>query len=129
MELEQCGRAEDRSDFRDTPAAYEQRGQSEHKSVEAGQIPRALSGTVNDHELMLEQQRFRGDSACATRAEEFRDGDEQVYYQEEQIAHQSNSTMTAGTHKTGDLLYDLAIRHRHARYHPLWKETYRSWLY
>ena len=100
MELEQCGRAEDRGDFRDTAAAHEQRGQSEHKSVEAGQIRRALSGTINDHELMLEQQRFRSDGACATRAEELRDGDEQVDYQEEQIAHQANRTMTAGAHKT-----------------------------
>ena len=100
MELEQCGWAEDRGDFRDTAAAYEQRGQSEHKSVEVGQIRRALSGTIDDHELMLEQQRFRSDGACATRAEEFRDGDEQVDYQEEQIAHQANRTMTAGTRKT-----------------------------
>jgi hypothetical protein len=49
---------------------------------------------------MLEQQRFRDDGTCATRAEEFRDGDEQVDYQEEQSAHQANRTMTAGAHKT-----------------------------
>ena len=49
---------------------------------------------------MREQQRFRGDGTCFTRAEQFRDGDEQVDYQEEQIAHQAYRTMTAGTHKT-----------------------------
>jgi len=100
MELEQCGWTEDRGKFRDTVAAYEQRGQSEHNLVEAGQIRCALSGTINDHELMLEQQRFRSDGACATRAEEFRDGDEQVDYQEEPIAHQANRSTTAGVHKT-----------------------------
>jgi hypothetical protein len=99
MELEQCGWAEDRGDFCDTAVAHEERGQSEHKSVEAGQIRRALSGTIYDHELMLEEQRFCGDGASATGAEEFRDGDEQVDYQEEQVAHQAHRTMTAGARK------------------------------
>ena len=99
MELEQCGWAEDRGDFFDTAATHEQRGQPEHKSVEAGQIRRALSGTIDDHELMLEQQRLCGDGANATPAEEFRDNDEQVDDQEEQIAHQANRTMTAGACK------------------------------
>ena len=49
---------------------------------------------------MLEQQGFRSDGGCATRTEEFRDGYEQVEYEKEQIAHQANRTMTAGTHKT-----------------------------
>jgi hypothetical protein len=99
MALEQCGWAKDRGDFRDSAAAHEEHGQSDHKSVEAGQIRRALSGTIDDHELMLEQQRFCGDGASATRAEEFRDDDEQMDYQEEQIAHQVNRTMTASARK------------------------------
>ena len=49
---------------------------------------------------MLEQQRFRGDGTCTTRAEQFREGDEQVNRQEEQYAHESNATMTATMCKT-----------------------------
>jgi len=49
---------------------------------------------------MLEQQRFRSDGTCTTRAEEFREGDEQVNRQEEQYAHESNATTTAAMCKT-----------------------------
>ena len=49
---------------------------------------------------MLEQQRFRGDGADATRAEEFREGDKQVDRQEEQIAHESNVITPANLRKT-----------------------------
>lgn len=74
--------------------------QSEHKSIERGQIRGALSGAIADQKLMLEQQRFRGDGADATRAEEFREGDKQVDRQEEQIAHESNVITAANLRKT-----------------------------
>jgi hypothetical protein len=37
---------------------------------------------------MLERQRFRSNSADAARTEEFRQRDEQVYRQKDQIAHE-----------------------------------------
>jgi hypothetical protein len=74
----------------DAARTDEEGGQSEHKAIERGQIRGALSGAITAHELMLEQQRFRGDGADATRAEEFREGDKQMDRQEEQIAHESN---------------------------------------
>jgi hypothetical protein len=37
---------------------------------------------------MFERQRFRGNSADAARAEEFRKRDEQMYRQKDQIAHE-----------------------------------------
>ena len=60
----------------------------------------ALSGATNDKELMLEQQRFRGDGTGATRAEEFRKRDNQVDRQEEQISHGSNVITPANLRKT-----------------------------
>jgi len=53
-------------------------------------MPARARALRHTHELMLEQQRFRGDGADATRAEEFREGDKQMDRQEEQIAHESN---------------------------------------
>jgi hypothetical protein len=75
--------------------AHEEGGQSEDKAIERAQIRSALSGTINDYELMLEQQGFRHDGAGATRAEEVREGDEQVDRQEKQIAHESNVITSA----------------------------------
>ena len=49
---------------------------------------------------MLEQQGFRHDGAGATRAEKFREGDEQVDRQEKQIAHESNVITSANLRKT-----------------------------
>jgi hypothetical protein len=48
-----------------------------------------LSGTIDHYELMLEQQQFCGDGAGAARAKEFRESNEQVNRQWEQIAHTS----------------------------------------
>jgi hypothetical protein len=52
-------------------------------------------------ELMLEQHRFSGDSADSAWAQEFREGDEQVNRQEEQIAHESNTITPVIARKTG----------------------------
>lgn len=43
---------------------------------------------------MLEQQRFCGEDADATRTKDFRESDEQVDRQKEEIAHESNATTT-----------------------------------
>ena len=43
----------------------------------------ALSGTIADENLLLEQQRLGGNSTGATRAEQFREGDEQVDREEQ----------------------------------------------
>jgi hypothetical protein len=49
---------------------------------------------------MLEQQKFRGDGADATRVEAFREGDKQVDRQDGQIAHQSNVITPPNLRKT-----------------------------
>jgi hypothetical protein len=67
--------------------AHEEGGQPEHKAIERGEIRRTLSGAIGDQELMLEQERFSCGPAHAARAEEFREGNEQMDRQEE-IAHE-----------------------------------------
>ena len=59
-----------------------------------------MSGAIADHELMLEQQRFRSEGADTTRTEEFRDGGKQMDRQEEQVAHESNVITPANPSKT-----------------------------
>lgn len=80
--------------------AHEEGGQSEHKPIDRGEIRGALLGAIADQELMLEQQRLRSDTADAARAEEFREGDEQVDRQEEQIAPESHIITFANLRKT-----------------------------
>ncbi|MDB5821348.1 MAG: hypothetical protein JWR21_52 [Herminiimonas sp.] len=47
----------------------------------------ALSGTIGDEQLLLEQQRLGGQSTGAAWAEEFRDGHEKVNCEEQYFAH------------------------------------------
>src|SRR6202011_370589 len=68
--------------------AHEEGGHPEHKAIKHGEIRRTLSGAIADQELMLEQERLSCDPAPAVRAEEFREGNEQMDRQEEQIAHE-----------------------------------------
>ncbi len=51
-------------------------------------------------ELMLEQERLSCDPAHAARAEEFREGNEQMDREEEQIAHELKIITPANLHKT-----------------------------
>jgi hypothetical protein len=51
-------------------------------------------------ELMLEQERLSCDPAPAARAEEFREGNEQMDRQEEHIAHELKIITPANLHKT-----------------------------
>src|ERR1700736_3539243 len=51
-------------------------------------------------ELMPEQERLSCDPAHAARAEEFREGNEQMDRQEEQIAHELKIITPANLHKT-----------------------------
>ncbi len=98
--------------------AHDEGGQSEHKAIERAEIRGAMSGAIADQELMLEQQRLRSDTADAARAEEFREGNEQVDRQEEQIAHASNIITPVIARKTarqGLFGLDLRIRHRQAQ--------------
>ena len=53
-----------------------------------------------DQDLMLEQQRFRGDGADATGAQEFCEGDEQVNREEEHFAHGWNAITPAMLRKS-----------------------------
>jgi hypothetical protein len=78
VELEECCRLDERAKLGNPARAYEQRGQSEHKAIEGRQIWCALPGSIADQKLMFEQKRLCGDRACAARAEQLRDGDQQV---------------------------------------------------
>ena len=64
--------------------AHKEGRQPEHKAIEHGEIRRTLSGAIADQELMFEQERFSYDLARSARAEEFREGHEQMDRQEEQ---------------------------------------------
>jgi hypothetical protein len=98
--------------------AHEEGGQPEHKAIERGEIRRTLSGAIADQELMLEQERLSCDPAHAARAEEFREGSEQMDRQEEQIAHElklSRRPICTRLHHSCDSHQNLPIRHPHVR--------------
>jgi hypothetical protein len=78
VELEECCRLDERANLGNPARAYEQRGHSEHKAIEGRQIRCALPGSIADQKLMFEQKRLCGDGACTARAEQLRDGDQQV---------------------------------------------------
>jgi hypothetical protein len=80
--------------------AHKEGSQPEHKAIEHGEVRRTLSGAIADQELMFEQERFSCDLTRAARAEEFREGDEQMVRQEEQIAHGLKIIMPANLRKT-----------------------------
>ena len=75
--------------------AHQEGSQPEHKAIEHGEVRRTLSGAIADQELMFEQERFSCDLARAARAEEFREGHEQMDRHEEQIAHELKIIMPA----------------------------------
>ena len=78
VELEECCRLDERAKLGNPARAHEQRAQSEHKAIERRQIRCALPGSIADQKLMFEQKRLCRDGACAARAEQLRDGDQQV---------------------------------------------------
>ena len=61
----------------------EQGDEPEREAIERSEIRCALSGTIGDEHLLLEQQRLGGHSTGAARAEEFRDGHEKVNCEEQ----------------------------------------------
>src|ERR1700752_4791105 len=94
--------------------AHKEGRQPEHKAIEHGEIRRTLSGAIADQELMFEQERFSYDLARSARAEEFREGHEQMDRQEEQIAHELETILPANLHKTAPqrrFMPNLPIRH------------------
>ena len=97
--------------------AHKEGSQPEHKAIEHGEIRRTLSGAIADQELMFEQERFSYDLARSARAEEFREGHEQMDRQEEQIAHELETILPANLHKTAPrrrFMPNLPIRHPQA---------------
>src|SRR5260221_8297177 len=68
-------------------------------------------------ELMLEQERLSCDPAHAARAEESREGNEQMDRQEEQIAHELKiirRPICTRLHHSGDSRQNLPFRHPQA---------------
>jgi|SRR5258706_6187022 len=78
---------DERAAFPDSARTQEQRGQPEDQAIEGGQIRRPTSRTIADQQLMFEQQRFCGDGACATWAQQLREGGEQVGGEDQKFAH------------------------------------------
>lgn len=58
-----------------------------------------MTGAIADEQLMLQQQRPRGNGAHATWADEFQNGDQQVDGENEEVAHGANRTMTTNARK------------------------------
>ena len=80
--------------------AHEQGRHPEHKAIGRSEIGCASPGPVADQQLMLEQDRLSCNPSHASRAEQFREGNEQMDRQDEQIAHQSKIITPANVHKT-----------------------------
>ena len=80
--------------------AHKESNQSEHKAIKRAQIRCTLSGAIANEELLLEQQLFRGYSAGAARAEEFRDGYEEMNREEQQIEYGFDGSTLANLRKT-----------------------------
>src|ERR1700682_477816 len=94
--------------------AHEEGGQPEHKAIERGEMRRTLSGAIAEQELMLEQERLSCDPAHAARAEEFREGNEQMDRQESRSRMSwklSRRPICTRLHHSGDLRQNLPIRH------------------
>src|ERR1700747_1031232 len=94
--------------------AHKAASQPEHKAIEHGEIRRTLSGAIADQELMFEQERFSYDLARSARAEEFREGYEQMDRQEEQIAHELDTILQTNLHRAAPrrrFMPNLPIRH------------------
>ena len=68
--------------------------------IERRQIRCAVPGSITDQKLMFEQQRLCRYGARASRAEQRRDGDQQVNGEDEDFAHGANGTITARWRKT-----------------------------
>ena len=87
MESEQgCG-LDDHAELRNASRTHEQRRDPEDKAIKRSEIWRALSGSIANEQLMLEYQGLCGDSARATWAKKFRESNDQVNSEDEQIAH------------------------------------------
>jgi hypothetical protein len=80
--------------------ADEEGGQSEHNAIERSEIRRTLSGAIADQELVFQQHRLSGHPALAARAEQFREGDQQMDRQEERIGHELQVVTPAILRKT-----------------------------
>jgi hypothetical protein len=78
----------ERAAYPDPARIQEQRGQPKDRVIEGGQIRRPMSGTIADKQLMFEQQRFRGESAGATRVQQLREGGKQVDDEDQKFAHE-----------------------------------------
>jgi hypothetical protein len=68
--------------------------------IGSSEIRSAMAGAIADEQLMLQQQRHRGDGAHAPWADEFRQGDQQVDGENEEGAHVANRITTAVPRKT-----------------------------
>ena len=100
VKLEQRRVLNESARFRDAARIQEQCGSPEHNTIKGGQIRSALSGSITDQKLIFEKQRLCGDGGCATRAREFRDGDEKAAREEAQFAHEMSGTTPANARKT-----------------------------
>ena len=63
---------------------------SQPEAIDCGEIRRTLSGAITDEQLMPEDQGLCSDGTCTTRADQLRDGDQQVDGEDKEFAHGAN---------------------------------------
>jgi len=79
--------------------ADEDGSQPEHEAIDHREIRRASPEAIADQQLMFKQERLSRDASRTTRAEQFRQGDEQMDRQDKQIAHDWQIITPANLHK------------------------------
>src|SRR6516165_8528012 len=79
--------------------ADEDGSQPEHEAIDHREIRRASPEAIADQQLMFKQERLSRDASRTIRAEQFRQGDEQMDRQDERIAHDWQIITPANLHK------------------------------
>jgi hypothetical protein len=94
--------------------AHEEGRHPEHKAIERSEIGRVSPGPAADQQLMLEQDGLSCNPSHASRAEQFREGNEQMDRQDEQIAHEGKRRpICTRLHLAAIHIRNLRIRHPH----------------
>lgn len=87
VESLQRNRLENRGDLRDSSGTDEQRGQSEHESIDGGQRWGAVPRTTADDQLMLQDQGLGDNGANTTGSHELGKGDDKLNREKKQVTH------------------------------------------
>jgi hypothetical protein len=103
-------------DFQDALRRHEYRTQSEQDAVKGPQLRGPFSRSIQNQQLVLQENRFGGDRTGTTGGDDPDDRDDQVSKQDEPIAHAANDDPGGGLsqdYKPGSKCGRLSIRHGH----------------